>query len=56
LIFADPPSTPVGSGDGSTLDILVFGISYHWPIASAFTQAGRVPGGGNAAPVVRAQV
>ena len=54
MTFADGPSTPVGTGDGSTLDNLVFGISNHWPIANAFTQAGRVPGGSNTETIVDA--
>ena len=38
----------------STLTISVFGISYHCPIARAFTQAGRAPGGGNTETVADA--
>jgi len=45
--FEEGPEAPGGTGEGSTLDIFVFGISYHCPTASALTQTGSAPGGGN---------
>ena len=47
ITFEAGPVFPGGSGDGSILDNEVFGISCHSPIARAFTQAGRAPGGSN---------
>ena len=47
MTFDWGPVFPGGSGEGSTLDMGVLGIEYHWPMASALTQVGTCPGGSN---------
>jgi hypothetical protein len=47
MTFDSGPVFPGGVGEGSTLDMAVLGIEYHWPMASALTHVGSCPGGSN---------